>query len=144
MQVLNVLTKIMATCLLFADHVNRFSESFDQLEIPKATPSQKVPRKSSGRLSGGGSQASDLDLEAIAQRKAQLATVDRNRRRMKQQLQTEYIIRESKQEAFSRYLALFEGKFDKEVTKNNYIFSDPFILSFNNVIGKRVLGKAMG
>jgi hypothetical protein len=131
-ELLNTLTKIMATCLVFADYVKVFSESCLNAKVNgknvgtngkntsasagvagatdtvrrKASDSQLLSRNKSFRDGGD---------DAEFQKK-----VDRCKQRMAKRQETlsarkNYILAESKHDSFMRNLVTFESKFDKEV-----------------------------
>ena len=126
---LNILMKIMATCLVFADHVKSFiadSTAGDLDALPvreggsKDTKKEKEiatskSTKTKSRVSGGG-KAGRLSEDGLN------ATTDRVKeekplslRKINNNLQTEYILRESAHSSFVRNLVMFEQKFDKMV-----------------------------
>lgn len=117
-EVLTVLTKIMATCLLFAEHVASFSRSFDAVsaDLPRALSPKRPVRR--GRLSTASQGSTEEEVETLAlQAKAKQSAVDRARRKALLVMQTDFIKRESRQETFERYLMLFQDRFDKEISE---------------------------
>jgi hypothetical protein len=128
---------------LFADHVQSFGKAFDECVVDTSLGSASktaaaVPLKASRRSTGNNtlnttikSTATRMSLEeesdALLQKKAVASANDRQRRKTKSKIQTEYILNESRQESFSRYQALFEDKFDQEV---KYYFIHLFCHSF--------------
>lgn len=117
-EVLTVLTKIMATCLLFAEHVAGFGRSFDAVaaELPRALSPKRPARR--GRLSVASQGSTEEEAEALAlQAKAKQSALDRARRKALLAAQTDFIKREGRQETFARYLTLFQDRFDKEVSE---------------------------
>ena len=119
---LNGLTKILATCVLFADHVNEFMHTFDDITIPKSfTPVRKmkssqpnVAKVGNRRISAASSNEDNDD--AILQQRAIQTANELVKRKLKNNMQTDFIMRESRKESFAKYRMLFEEKFDKEVS----------------------------
>lgn len=125
----------MATCLLFADHVNRLSEALDRTagaiysspvltqnsrNVGRAGRRSSGPRLSAGSNTSGKSMPTDREVDeqerdAEMQRKAHRTNEDCNRRKDRQKKMSEHVHNEARHESFSRYFALFEGQFDKEV-----------------------------
>lgn len=89
------LTKIMTTCLLFADQMRRFSDSsvFDS--------DTRTPRERGGERKG--STASNKDAGVSAKRRERLGA------------QSEYVRNEAAHESFQRMLAKFADTFDAQV-----------------------------
>lgn len=137
---LNTLTKIMNTCLVFADHVKNFSEACEIVEPDTtsataantaAEPGSEASKKTLKRPSSFRLSSSDRDRDSLGsvssaghsdKGKSSKAAGNTNafrqtvaRRQAQIQAQTQYILKESKHAAFSRYLTTFETKFDKEV-----------------------------
>ena len=145
---LNSLTKILGTCVLFADHVHNFITRFDDVSIPQSlsptrngssgsgsgnnkktgpltsrssssTTGGKVSRVSNRRVSAATTNSNtDNDVnddELLLQQRAKKTSNELIKRKLKKNMQTDFIVRESRQESFARYRVLFEEKFDKEV-----------------------------
>ena len=146
---LNILTKLMGTCLLFADHVHNFTERVHHLggtgpagsdtssmgnkglrsrspirttstnnthrptTTTTTTTTTNTRQSYSTRTSTGSNQ--DEEDELLLQKRAQTSINNRLKRQLLYNIQSDYIIKESRQESFAKYLTLFEDKFDKEV-----------------------------
>ena len=144
---LNILTKLMGTCLLFADHVHNFTERVHHLggssaggesaasmgnkglrsrspirttstsfntHRPTTTNTNTNTRQSYSTRTSTGSNQEEED-ELLLQKRAKTSITNRLKRQLLYNIQSDYIIKESRQESFAKYLILFEDKFDKEV-----------------------------
>ena len=147
---LNILTKLMGTCLLFAEHVHNFTERVHHLggtgpaggdtssmgnkglrsrspirtttsnttHRPTTTTTNTTTinntRQSYSTRTSTGSNQEEED-EILLQKRAKTSINNRLKRQLLYNIQSDYIIKESRQESFAKYLTLFEDKFDKEV-----------------------------
>ena len=69
----------------------------------------------STRTSTGSNQ--EEEDEILLQKRAKTSINNRLKRQLLYNIQSDYIIKESRQESFAKYLILFEDKFDKEVCR---------------------------
>ena len=75
----------------------------------------------STRTSTGSNQ--EEEDEILLQKRAKTSINNRLKRQLLYNIQSDYIIKESRQESFAKYLTLFEDKFDKEVSYVASVFT---------------------
>lgn len=120
---LKILTKIMTTCLLFADHITRFMEDCEQQEV-SSTPTRKTKsepsplggadKKLSSTSSFRGNASTVADPQTI--KEAAKLKVQQEKRRNRISDSTEVIQSETSHESFQRILAKFSTTFDEQVS----------------------------
>lgn len=96
---LKILTKLMTTCLLFADNLKKFAT---ESEVVDTALSKETP--TAAALSGASSAA----VEAILARRKLVQSA-------RQQTRTQYIQRETSHEWFSKMITKFSQTFDAQV-----------------------------
>ncbi len=131
-ELLKILTKLMTTCLLFADHMARFmaeatsSSSSSSSTVLVATNAGPVPGSgSSGNLKATSSfrkgaaaaaaSAGDVVSENLVKVAVKLQSI-LARRKARIQSQTDFIYREASHESFVRILNKFADTFDTQVS----------------------------
>jgi len=139
------LTKIMTTCLLFADHMTHFSDSsFVTLKssVKLANATQPID-PTTGRGGGGANIKVNKDLDSKAGRPnpgkattvrlgAQIVTLIEHRdvgvaRRTRLNTQSKYMTREMTHAAFQRILSKFSDTFDTQIsTFLDNLYSDSY------------------
>jgi gamma-tubulin complex component 2 len=114
------LTKIMTTCLLFADQVRRFSDSSAVATDPVLAVREGPPPRGRASNAGVSSLGAELSLlgeeEAPARAKPSSATSkSREARAARLGAQTAFVRQEAGHESFKRLLNKFADTFDTQV-----------------------------
>ena len=106
-ELLKILTKIMTTCLLFADYMKKFSVSHGD------------SHSSSSSSSGGGSHSSSVYGSFSGGVKRNSNGVDKDEAAARAAAYVQYVEKEISHESFNKMLAKFTETFDTQVNRSS-------------------------